>query len=174
MLDEQKKHEFEKRVDMLALSLALKPNDKNFDQNDDYKLLISTYIKMLEQDQDDFFIDRNSKQNIIRSLERTKAYFDFAEENQLRASLEKLVNDDPTDFMLFPMVVPLSEDINVYQHLMGFVVYKKEHDFIVLTVDKMTNYYDDNVVYQIIPKQRIKELSTLFFEERYDCELLTT
>lgn len=46
MLDEQKKHEFEKRVDMLALSLALKPNDKNFDQNDDYKLLISTYIKM--------------------------------------------------------------------------------------------------------------------------------
>ncbi|WP_066025316.1 hypothetical protein [Enterococcus mundtii] len=171
MLDEQKKHEFEKRVDMLALSLALKPNDKNFDQNDDYKLLISTYIKMLEQDQDDFFIDRNSKQNIIRSLERTKAYFDFTEENQLRASLEKLVNDDPTDFMLFPMVVPLSEDINVYQHLMGFVVYKKEHDFTVLTVDKMTKYYEDNIVYQIIPNQRIKELSTLLFEERYDFKL---
>ncbi|OBS62828.1 hypothetical protein AX758_09645 [Enterococcus mundtii] len=116
MLDEQKKHEFEKRVDMLALSLALKPNDKNFDQNDDYKLLISTYIKMLEQDQDDFFIDRNSKQNIIRSLERTKAYFDFAEENQLRASLEKLVNDDPTDFMLFPWLFLLVR-ISMYTNI---------------------------------------------------------
>ena len=56
MLDEQRSMSLKKRVDMLALSLALKPNDKNFDQNDDYKLLISTYIKMLEQDQDEFLL----------------------------------------------------------------------------------------------------------------------
>ena len=59
---EEKKDHFEKRVDMLALTLSLKENDKFFETSIGYQLLFSTYIRMIESDQNAFFIEKKRKE----------------------------------------------------------------------------------------------------------------
>ncbi|THE16276.1 hypothetical protein E1H99_00380 [Enterococcus hirae] len=162
---EMKAKRFEKRVDMLALTLSLKENDRFFENNGGYKLLFSTYIKMIENDQDNFFIEKERKERIIYSLERTKAFYDFKHKEQLQAVLEKMTNDDPTDFVLFPSGFSTSLD-KMECHMCGLTVYKKNEDFIVMKVDKERSFDRKNVTFFKIPSTNVEELSQIFFERR--------
>ncbi|THE16273.1 hypothetical protein E1H99_00365 [Enterococcus hirae] len=164
-MNEQKAKEFEKRVDMLSLNLSFKKNDQFFEENGGYQLLFSTYIKMIENDQDHFFIEAERKEKIIQSLERTKAFYDFKHKEQLQSIFEKMTNDDPTDFMLFPITF-LNGISKTKIHLCGFTVYKKNEEFIVMKVDKEQKLANKTISYYKIPTIRIKELSQLFFKER--------
>ncbi|THE16266.1 hypothetical protein E1H99_00330 [Enterococcus hirae] len=164
--NEQKTKEFEKRVDMLALTLSLKGNDQFFEGNGGYQLLFSTYIKMIESDHDNFFIEKERKKKIIQSLERTKAFYQFKKQQQLQAVFETMSNDDSTDFMLFPSVIQVEKNEKELKHLVGLTVYKKKHHFIVMKVDKQGVYNYSNVSYYKIPLPSIAQLSQLFFSER--------
>ncbi|THE16267.1 hypothetical protein E1H99_00335 [Enterococcus hirae] len=163
---EMKAKEFEKRVDMLVLALSLKENDRFFKAKEEYQLLFSTYIKMIENDHDNFFIEKEQKEKIIQSLERTKALYDFEQKEQLQAIFEKMGNDDPTDFMLFLSAVSSSRDNENSVHLRGFTVYKKNEHFLVMKVDKQRSFDNEIVTYFKIPFSHIAELSQLFLGER--------
>ncbi|THE16269.1 hypothetical protein E1H99_00345 [Enterococcus hirae] len=158
-----KAKEFERRVDMLALTLSLKNNDQLFEANEGYQLLFSTYIKMIENDEDSFFIEKERKEKVIQSLERTKGFYE--NEGQLQAVFEMMINDDPADFMLFPIDFFTDRDpMNI--HVCGFTVYKKNEDFIVVNVDKDRSFNDKVVNFFKIPSRHIAKLSQLFFVER--------
>ncbi|THE16275.1 hypothetical protein E1H99_00375 [Enterococcus hirae] len=163
---EQKAKEFEKRVNMLALSLSLKRNDKFFHKREDYHLLFSTYIKMLENDQNDFFVEKDRKEKIIESLERAKAFYYFEHKKQLQTVFKKLINDDPSDFILFPAIMQVEEDKKVPKHIVELTVYKKNKYFVVLKVDKESYYDHAQVSYFQIPSSKIKSLSQLLFYKR--------
>ncbi|THE16268.1 hypothetical protein E1H99_00340 [Enterococcus hirae] len=168
---EMKAKEFEKRVDMLALTLSLKENDQFFQTGKCYQLLFSTYIKMIENDRNDFFIEKDRKEKIIQSLERTKAFYDFVNIEQLQSVFEKMTNDDPTDFMLFPIAFLTSLD-KTKSHLCGFTVYKKNEDFLVMKVDKDRSFDNKNVTYFKIPSKNTEKLSRLFFETCHYIKIL--
>ncbi|OTP10964.1 hypothetical protein A5844_001098 [Enterococcus sp. 10A9_DIV0425] len=164
-MKERKAKEFEKRVDMLALTLSLKGNDQIFETKEGYQLLFSTYIKMIENDQEDFFIEKERKKKIIQSLERTKAFYDFENKKQLQEIFKKMTKDDPADFMLFPTTFLTNLD-KMESHIYGLTVYRKNKDFIVMKVDKSKSFDGQNVSYFKISSAYIAELSQLFFEER--------
>lgn len=54
-------NDFRKKLDLLALSLSLQENINHFGLNKDYQLLFSTYIQMIHDDQDEFFIKKAKK-----------------------------------------------------------------------------------------------------------------
>ncbi|OTP25355.1 hypothetical protein [Enterococcus mundtii] len=82
MID-QTMNEFRKKLDILALSLSLQENINHFGLNKDYQLLFSTYIQMIREDQDNFFIEKERKENIMESLKRTKDFYDFEKKEQV-------------------------------------------------------------------------------------------
>ncbi|THE16271.1 hypothetical protein E1H99_00355 [Enterococcus hirae] len=165
-MNKQKVKEFDMRFNILAMSLSLKKNDTHFKKKEFYQLLFSTYIKMIESDQDHFFIEEKRKERIIHSLERTKAFYDFEDKGQLQAVFETMINDDPSDFMLFPTAFLTKVDKKI-GHMCGFTVYKRNEDFIVMKVDKQKSFDNKNVTYFKIPSKNIEELSRLFFETHY-------
>ena len=164
--DEKKAKEFEMRFNMLALTLSLKSNDMHFEIGECYHLLFSTYIKMIENDQDNFFIEAERKEKIIQSLERTKAFYGFESKEQLQTIFETMSDNDPTDFMLFPSEFSSNEDKESDAHICGLTVYKKNEEFLVMKVDKLKSFDGKTVSCFVVPLTRIEELSNLFFEER--------
>lgn len=166
MID-QTMNEFRKKLDILALSLSLQENINHFGLNKDYQLLFSTYIQMIREDQDNFFIEKERKENIMESLKRTKDFYDFEKKEQVQMIFEKLRNDDPTDFMLIPSSFYPGEYGAVSPHTCGLTVYKKNDSFIIMKVDKEKNFDDHTVSYFEIPPTKILELSELFLKERF-------
>ena len=165
-MNEQKAKEFVTRVNILILTLSLKELDIYFNQNEFYQLLFSTYIKMIENDQDSFFIEEERKEKIIQSLERTKAFYDFESKEQLQTIFETMSNDDPTDFMLFPSEFSSSGYKESDAHICGLTVYKKNEEFLVMKVDKSQSFDGKTASYFVVPLTQIEELSNLFFCER--------
>lgn len=166
MMD-QTTNEFRKKLDMLALSLSLQGNDNHFGLNKDYQLLFSTYIQMIHDDPDEFFIEKGQKENIIESLKRTKDFYDFEKKEQVQMIFEKLRNNDPTDFMLIPSSFYPGEFGEVSPHTCGLTVYKKNNSFVVMKVDKERGFDDQTVSYFEIPPTNIAELSEVFLKERF-------
>ncbi|THE16278.1 hypothetical protein E1H99_00390 [Enterococcus hirae] len=164
--DEKKAKEFEMRFNMLALTLSLKNNDMHFEIGEFYQLLFSTYTKMIDSDQNDFFIEKKRKAKIIQSLERTKTFYDFEKKEQLQTVFEKLVNDDPSDFFLFPAIMQVEKNKKVVKHFVGLTVYKKKNHFVVMKVDKESYYDHAQVSCFQIPSSKIKSLSQLLFDKR--------
>ncbi|MGG5337517.1 hypothetical protein IGJ48_000181 [Enterococcus pernyi] len=160
-------NEFRKKLDLLALSLSLQENINHFGLNKDYQLLFSTYIQMIHEDQDEFFIKQSQKENIIESLKRTKDFYDFEKKEQVQMIFEKLRNNDPTDFMLIPSSFYPGEYGKVSPHACGLTVYKKNDSFVVMKVDKEKRFDDHTVSYFEIPPTNIAELSEVFLKERF-------
>lgn len=160
-------NEFRKKLDLLALSLSLQENINHFGLNKDYQLLFSTYIQMIHEDQDEFFIKQSQKENISESLKRTKDFYDFEKKEQVQMIFEKLRNNDPTDFMLIPSSFYPGEYGEVSPHACGLTVYKKNDSFVVMKVDKEKEFDDHTVSYFEIPPTNILKLSQLFLEERF-------
>lgn len=160
-------NEFRKKLDILALSLSLQENINNFGLNKDYQLLFSTYIQMIRDDQDDFFIEKRQKENIIESLNRTIDFYDFEKIEQVQMILEKLRNNDPTDFILIPSSFYPGEYGEISSHTCGLTVYKKNNSFVIMKVDKEKGFDDQTVSYFEIPPTNILKLSQLFLDERF-------
>lgn len=160
-------NEFRKKLNLLALSLSLQENINHFGLNKDYQLLFSTYIQMIHEDQDEFFIEKGKKENIIESLKRTKDFYDFEKKEQVQMIFEKLRNNDPTDFMLIPSSFYPGEYGEVSPHTCGLTVYKKNDSFVVVKVDKEKRFDDQTVSYFEIPPTNIAELSEVFLKERF-------
>ncbi|MBO1298563.1 MULTISPECIES: hypothetical protein [unclassified Enterococcus] len=159
-------NDLKKRIEMLALTLSLKNDDQDFGRNGGYPLLFSTYIQMLKNDQDEFFTEKENKEKIIRSLERSKSFYQHEKPEQLQEVFEKLGNNDPTDFILIPSKCYLGNEDEAAYHAIGLVVYKKNDEFIVMGVDKANFFNDHDVYYFKVPATQINELSQLFFIER--------
>lgn len=159
-------NEFRKKLDLLALSLSLQENINHFGLNKDYQLF-ATYIQMICDDQDDFFIEKRQKENIIESLNRTIDFYDFEKIEQVQMILEKLRNNDPTDFILIPSSFYPGEYGEISSHTCGLTVYKKNNSFVIMKVDKEKEFDDHTVSYFEIPPTNILKLSQLFLEERF-------
>lgn len=158
-------YEFARRIDMLALTLSLKSNKDYFVRPENYALLFSTYIKMIKNDKDAFFIDKKRQLSIIHSLERTIALYRFDRMENLKIVLENLRNNDPTDFMLFPTSYStLAADQT--GHVCGLTVYKKDDQFLVMQVDKKKEIGAGAVSYVKISATKIEELSNILFSAR--------
>lgn len=158
-------NDFNERVEMLALALSLKEDGRVFDIRSN-RLLLSTYIKMIERDQDSFFIEKEQKHKIIQSLENSLAVYDFHESESIQKMLEKLNNNDPTDFVLLPIFFLPGDYRKMIGHVCGLTVYKKNEEFIVLKVDKQRLFDGYTASYFEIPEKSSKELSNLMFLER--------
>ncbi|STD27117.1 hypothetical protein [Enterococcus mundtii] len=158
-------YEFARRMDMLALTLSLKSNKDYFVRPENYILLFSTYIKMLKNDKDGFFIDKKRQLSIIQSVERTIALYRFDRMEKLKIVLENLRNNDPTDFMLFPTSYStLASD--QAGHVCGLTVYKKDDQFLVMQVDKKKEIGAGAVSYVMVSATKVEELSNILFSAR--------
>lgn len=62
-------NDFKKRIDMLAMNLSLKENDRFYSG---LEMIFALYEKMIQNDQDTFFIDKERKAHIIESLKYSK------------------------------------------------------------------------------------------------------
>lgn len=164
-IDEQQINEFERRMDMLALTFSLKPNIDSFVTPQNYELLISIYIKMLKHDSDHFFIDKNRQPKIIQSLSRLLELYQLDQPKKLEVMLENLRNNDPTDFLLFPVNYFM---LNPEQrgHVCGLTIYKKDEQFVVIQVDKSELIGAGAVSYVRLPLKKAEELSEIFFSTR--------
>lgn len=62
--------ELQRHLDIFALSLSLKKNNKWYLEDDkvSYPLLFSTYIKIIQQDEQEFFVPKQDKLKMIQSL----------------------------------------------------------------------------------------------------------
>ncbi|MBO0460530.1 MULTISPECIES: hypothetical protein [unclassified Enterococcus] len=158
-------NDFKERVEMLAEALSLKGSETDFNIGDN-RLLFSTYIKMIESDQDEFFIEKDHKHKIINSLKNTLSVYDSQESESIKNMFEKLKNNDPTDFVLVPVFFFPGDYRKELAHVCGFTVYKKDEQFIVLKVDKQRLFDGYTASYFEIPANNSKELGELFFQER--------
>lgn len=163
----EQRQEFAKRVDMLAMSLSLKPNDQSFVSPESYELLFSIYAKMIKTDYNNFFVDRIQTMNIVHSLNRTIQLYRMDSAGSLQTIFEKLKNYDPTDFMLIPVAFSTDHPQKYFGHVCGLTIYKKENNFIVMKVDKEQSYRTGAVSYVKVPFEKAKALSQLLFSERH-------
>lgn len=161
----ENRNDFKERVEMLEMALSLKEDGRVFNIRNN-RLLLSTYIKMIERDQDSFFIEKEQKHKIIHSLKNSLNVYDFHESESIQKMLEKLNNNDPTDFVLLPIFFIPGDYRNTLGHVCGFTVYKKNEEFIVLKVDKQRLFDGYTASYFEIPAKNSKELSNLIFLER--------
>ncbi|MGN8980948.1 hypothetical protein ACTNBL_01065 [Enterococcus villorum] len=163
--------DFERRIDMLALTLSLKwKNEKCFDNSEGYHLLFSTYIEMIKNDNDHFFVEKEKKDPILRSLKRTIDLYSFKDASTIEECLHKMRSDEPTDFMIYPcnFVAKIDPTGKKGGHRVGLIIYKKRNHFVVVKVDK-EKYFDGNQLsYLEFSNEKIGKLSQLLFLRRDD------
>jgi hypothetical protein len=163
--------DFERRIDMLALTLSLKwKNEKCFDNSEGYHLLFSTYIEMIKNDNDHFFVEKEKKDPILRSLKRTIDLYSFKDASTIEECLHKMRSDEPTDFMIYPcnFVAEIDPTGKKGGHRVGLIIYKKRNHFVVVKVDK-EKYFDGNQLsYLEFSNEKIGKLSQLLFLRRDD------
>lgn len=163
MMKENNKNEFLQKLQILTLTLSLKENNQRVASPDFYSSLYSTYIKMLENDDDQSFIDIENQSKVIDSLKRSMDFYSSDHPSFLQKIIEKMTNDDPTDFMLFQNLNNLDKDGNNLQHYCGWIVYKRENDLFVVQVDRKEKFGVGQVSYARIPLTKAACLSELFF-----------
>lgn len=159
------KNDFAQRLEMLALTLSLKEDSKNFVSSGGYELLFETYIKMIENDLDQFFIDKDRKPKLLESLQRTTELKNLDDAKKLQSIFEKLANNDPTDFIFVPSFFYLGAYGKGQPHMCGLIVYKKENDFMVVRVDKEERFGEGQVSHVKVPSKNVEMLSNLLWIE---------
>ncbi|MZU11596.1 hypothetical protein GUA37_10560, partial [Bifidobacterium longum] len=128
--------EFIKRLDMLALALSLDTMSENFRSSlGMYELVFSTYISMIKNDPDEFFTEKGQRARVLESLQRSKEFCSIENRENLKKLLENMRDNDPTDFMIFP--IPLKSPISEYMmpQLSTLTIYKREDYFVVTQVE---------------------------------------
>lgn len=165
IMKQQKKQVFSRNIDMLALTLSLKSNDDINCFPGIYDLLFSTYIKMIKNDQEDFFIDKQRQPNIIQSLQRTIEIYKGTNIEDLHNIFLNLRNNDPTNFVLCPAYFHML-DPKEGGHICGLTIYKRDNELIIMQVDKESFFESGAVSYVKVPLKNIQELSQIIFSAR--------
>lgn len=159
-------NEFERRCELLSVSLGLKDSAKlsvlGEEGKRNYELLFSTYIKMIEQDQNNFFIDGTKKQKIIDSLKSTLSLSQTDSIRDFTKQLNDLKTDDPHSFILFPA---FHNTPNVFAHSSGLIIYKnKQEDYLVTIIDKVD---DTSAEYRTISKSKCTDIGEIILENKH-------
>lgn len=155
-------NDFKKRIDILAMSLSLKENDRFYDG---IEMIFALYEKMIQNDQDAFFIDKERKAHIIESLKYSKQIFEIKKPMKIQELLLNLRSDDPTDFLIFPATFFVFEE-ELASHLCGLIFYRKNNHLLAIQVDKQRYFKQTVVSYTQIPLTNIEELSKILFINR--------
>jgi hypothetical protein len=168
--------------DLIALALGMKDNDK-FDNEDDklnYTILFSAYIKMIEQDKEEFFIGSTQKEKIIASLKRSIEFYNFTSPEELTRSLQQMTLNDPTDFMLLPIsyfisdlepeALPslsseISEPFTILGHASGILIYKVDNGYKFVMVDKVRRFGRSQVGFTTVPPENLLSICTYLYTE---------
>ncbi|WP_301359477.1 hypothetical protein [Enterococcus spodopteracolus] len=112
-------NDFKKRIDMLAMNLSLKENDRFYSG---LEMIFTLYEKMIQNDQDTFFIDKERKAHIIESLKYSKQIFETKKLMKMQELLLNLRSDDPTDFLIFPAT------FSVFEEELSYHLYSKRNN----------------------------------------------
>ena len=112
-------NDFKKRIDMLAMNLSLKENDRFYSG---LEMIFALYEKMIQNDQDTFFIDKERKAHIIESLKYSKQIFETKKPMKMQELLLNLRSDDPTDFLIFPAT------FSVFEEELSYHLYSKRNN----------------------------------------------
>lgn len=157
------RNDFYLHLDMLALTLSLRKNA--FNSTKRVELLFSTYIKMIKNDSDYFFIDKKRQPNILTSLERSKAVCRIDKAKELENWLKNLRQDDPTDFLLLPASFYVMKDGKRRSHMGGLTILRKKNYYMVLHVDKEKWLNGFAVSYVQVAVTNVRKLSNILLYE---------
>ena len=163
--------EFIKRLDMLALALSLDTMWENFRSSlGMYELVFSTYISMIKNDPDEFFTEKEQRVSVLESLQRSKEFCSIENSQNLKKLLENMRNNDPTDFMIFP--IPIKNPISEYMQpqLNTLTIYKKEDYFVVTQVENGQQDEPRQLEYFWIPLMDVASLCEIISFSRNTIE----
>ncbi|MEY8446647.1 hypothetical protein AALA44_10905 [Enterococcus ratti] len=151
-------------LDIFALSLSLKENNSWLleDNKQNYSLLFSLYIKMIEKDQQEFFARSADKKQIIHSLEKSKNFYTFTCDKQLLHTLEQLNTNDPSDFVLLPLFYLIGQCTDV-EHVSGILIYKENETYKAILVDKEACISKAQINVVTIPSTNLTSLCSILF-----------
>jgi hypothetical protein len=159
-------NELQRYLDIFSLSLSLKENTAWHvgEDKQNYSILFSLYIKMIQQDRQEFFARSTDKQKILYSLERSKNFHTFTNDEQLLQILEQMNTNDPIDFILLPLHNYDKEKENF--HDFGMLIYKEEKSYKIILVDKQS--LDSQIVLVKIPSEKLPSLCSVLLFNRDD------
>lgn len=123
--------------------------------------LFLTYIKMLEQDKHEFFIEKSKRPQFIESLNRTLKYYDVKDDSEKTQKLfQSLRSDDPASFIILPFIEKVSND-DGDSHALGLILHKKENDYVVTLIDRERAYNRSNGNYVTLPQRNLPQFIQL-------------
>ncbi|MBF8807989.1 MAG: hypothetical protein IC227_06125 [Enterococcus lacertideformus] len=162
--------DFERKFLMLALALGL-GNACDFkvvgeEGKKNYQLLFSTLIKMIENDQHEFFIDKAKKTEIISSLKRTIDFYNTNSPKELQQLIESMNKNTSSNFMIIPTYINLEK----YDHVYSLILYQKEDHCVVTMVDKLgigSGEYS-NGAFSKIKAENLYALSEFLFLTKFE------
>ncbi len=164
--------ESERKVELLSLLLGLKENDAYHSTGPDgkilYTLLFTAYQKMIEQDQQNFFIPSQQKPAVISSLQNTIDFYHSTNKNEVKQLLEKLRPDDRTSFMILPIQF-LTE--GEQKHAAGLLIHRQEDQYVLSVVDKARFFNRRTGSYFKIPSKNLESFSQILLDSKKSDDL---
>ncbi|EMF0308578.1 hypothetical protein [Enterococcus hirae] len=159
--------ELQRHLDIFALSLSLKKNNRWSPEDDkvNYPLLFSIYIKMIQQDEQEFFVRKQDKLKMIQSLNRSKDFYSFTRHTQLFHTLKRMISNDPRDFILLPLSYSIKKN-KKSGHVSGALIYKETKNYRIILVDKRKHLSNSSVNMVKIPSEKMAPLCKELFAQR--------
>ncbi|PQF21947.1 hypothetical protein [Enterococcus mundtii] len=159
--------DFNDQYHILAMALRL-GKAANFkavgkEGKENYQFLFSKLIKMVENDQDSFFIETDKKNDLIHSLGHTIDYYDAKKKEDIQHIIENLREDDPTSFVIIPSYSTTTRLF--HDHIYSLIIHKKE-DYIVTKIDKLESMIS-NFQLKVDPKN-LDKLSDILYYSKFD------
>lgn len=162
--------DFDRKFHMFALALGL-GDAGNFrvvgeEGKKNYQLLFSTLIKMIEMDENEFFIDKTRKPEIISSLKRTIDFYHTNSPKELQQLIESMKKDDPTNFMIIPAYITSKE----YDHVYSLILYQQTDHYVVTMIDKLGKGSDKHScgAFSKIKKENLNVLCDILFHTKFE------
>ncbi|MGX7172667.1 hypothetical protein [Enterococcus ratti] len=168
-------------LEIVGLALGIMENDRwvLLDNKDNYSLLFAAYIKMIEKDEDNFFVDSTKKEAIINSLKRTTDFYRYTQPEELIHSIQNLTSNNAADFLLLPLMYPCTNDdvgedtdsIFLSVHASGALIYKEDDGYKFVMIDKasiFTRNIDATAAYVTIPPENLSTVCRQLLIDRDD------
>ncbi|WP_229104086.1 hypothetical protein [Enterococcus durans] len=118
-----------------------------------YTLLFTTYQKMIEQDQQNFFIPKQQQS---------------AKQGEIKQLLENLKPDDRTSFMILPIQF-LTE--GEQKHAAGLLIHRHNDQYVLSILDKARFFQQRTGSYLTIPEKNIEKFSELLLDSKNSDEI---
>ncbi|MGX7174205.1 hypothetical protein [Enterococcus ratti] len=145
-------------------------HNSNLQQNEKFALplLFSIYAKMIEQDENEFFIDKNKRPQVIDSLKRTIKYCRRENDsNEVQELLQTLATNEPASFVILPISYNIQEEEDLVDHVGGLLIHKKDEDYLVTIVDKQAFFYNKQIGnYVFVSQNKLPQLVQILEESK--------